>query len=136
MMLRLLTLALILATAPAWAASDIMGNPADETRAHELGEHLRCVVCQSETINDSQADMARDMRLLVRDKIREGWSDTQILDYARSRYGDYILMKPPFQANTYVLWGLPFALSLGIFTLVYRRVFAKKRGFSRRNQAD
>jgi cytochrome c-type biogenesis protein CcmH len=135
MMLRFLTLALFLVTAPALAATDIMDNPQDEARAHALGEHLRCVVCQSETINDSQADMARDMRLLVRDKIREGWSDTQIIDYARGRYGDYILMKPPFQANTYALWGLPFVLSVGVFVLVYRRVFAKKRGFSRRDKA-
>ena len=78
-----------------------------------LGNTFRCVVCQSESINDSQADMARDLRQLVRDKIHAGWTDQQVTDYVRTRYGDFILLKPPVQSNTLLLWGAP-AVFLGL----------------------
>lgn len=88
-------------------AADFLPDPGQEARAVALGAELRCVVCQSESINDSQADMARDMRLLVRDKISQGWTNAQITDFIRARYGDFILLRPPFQPNTYLLWGGP-----------------------------
>ena len=110
-------LVLLISLAASAATDEALGDPHQEARAHALGEELRCVVCQSESINDSQADMARDMRLLVREKIHQGWSDQQILDFARARYGDFILLKPPMQGNTYLLWGLPL-LILGIGGLV------------------
>jgi cytochrome c-type biogenesis protein CcmH len=111
--------------APARAADQPLSDPVQEARAIAIGGEVRCVVCQSETINDSQADMARDLRQLVRDKISAGWSDKQILDYIRARYGDFILLRPPLQANTYILWLSPM-LFLGlacacVFVLLKRR---------------
>jgi len=104
--MKIWLLAFLLCTLPAFA-DDALPNPQEEARAVAVGEELRCVVCQSESINDSQADMARDMRLLVREKIHQGWSDQQIFDFARARYGDFILLRPPVQTNTYMLWALP-----------------------------
>ena len=102
----LLVLMIFLAGFPA-AADEAMDNPAYEARAVAIGNELRCVVCQSQSINDSQADMARNMRILVRTKIQEGWSDQEIYAYIRSRYGDFILLRPPFQQNTWLLWLCP-----------------------------
>jgi len=101
-------------------------DPAIEARARILGDELRCVVCQSSSINDSQADMARDMRQLVRDKIEAGWSDQQILNYMQKRYGDFILLRPPLQANTWILWLAPWlfgllAAGIGIMTATKRQ---------------
>jgi cytochrome c-type biogenesis protein CcmH len=104
-----------------------LADPAQEARALKLGSEIRCVVCQSESINDSQADMAYDLRQLVRDKIAAGWDDRRITDYIRARYGDFILLRPPFQANTYLLWLSPLfffgiaASCAGIFILRRRK---------------
>jgi len=81
-----------------------------ELRAREVGKSLRCVVCQSQSIEDSNAPLAQDMRNLVRVRIKEGDTDAQVYEMMRLRYGDEILMKPPFQLNTYLLWLLPGAL--------------------------
>jgi cytochrome c-type biogenesis protein CcmH len=108
-------------------ADEVVLDPQQEARAILLGSELRCVVCQSESINDSQADMARDMRLLVRDKIKQGWTDQEILDFVRARYGDFILLKPPFQANTYLLWALPSLLFAGAAGLVLDLFWKKKK---------
>ena len=106
-------------------------DPAQEARAVTLGDELRCTVCQSESINASQADMARDLRRMVRDKITAGWSDPQIIDYARTRYGDFILLKPPFQPNTYLLWLSPLVFvsiaGLCVFVLFRRSLKRGKR---------
>jgi cytochrome c-type biogenesis protein CcmH len=98
-----------------------IADPSQESRAVAIGQSLRCVVCQSESINDSQADMARDMRQLVRDRIKEGWTDQQIYDYARARYGDFILLRPPFQTNTWLLWLAPllFLVLAGSFVFLF-----------------
>jgi cytochrome c-type biogenesis protein CcmH len=123
--LRLAVVVMAFLLAPAYAVTgEVLADPGQEARAVVLGEELRCVVCQSETINDSQADMARDMRILVREKITEGWSDAQILDFMHSRYGDFILLKPPFQMNTYVLWMMPvmfLVLAAFLVSLLFRR---------------
>jgi len=84
-----------------------LSNSADEARAVALGKKLRCVTCQSESINDSQSDMARNMRELVREKIRYGWSDNDITEFLRQRYGDFILLKPQLRAKTVFLWLCP-----------------------------
>ncbi len=118
-------LLLLLFSLPAWA-QETLPDPQQEARAVTLGEELRCVVCQSESINDSQADMARDMRLLVREKISQGWTDQQILTFARTRYGDFILLKPPLQSNTYLLWGLPL-LFLGVAGVMIWPLFRKRK---------
>lgn len=84
-----------------------------ETRAKEVGRSLRCVVCQNQSIDESDAPLAADMRKLVRSRLKEGDSNAQVIDYMQERYGDYVLLKPPVQTNTYILWFLPFVLLMG-----------------------
>lgn len=84
-----------------------------EARAKEVGRSLRCVVCQNQSIDESDAPLAADMRKLVRTRLKEGDSNAEVIDYMQERYGDYVLLKPPVQTNTYILWFLPFVLLLG-----------------------
>jgi cytochrome c-type biogenesis protein CcmH len=92
--------------------AEMLKDPKQEARAEKLGAGLRCMVCQSESIEESNADLARDLRVIVRQRIVAGESDDQIVDYLHSRYGDYVLLDPPFKAKTLVLWLGPFALLL------------------------
>ncbi|PHR55683.1 MAG: cytochrome C biogenesis protein [Robiginitomaculum sp.] len=89
-----------------------------EQRARSVGKSLRCVVCQNQSIDDSNAPLAADMRLLVRERIRAGDRNEDVLIYMRDRYGDFVLLKPPFQPNTYILWFAPMGL-LVLFLLWY-----------------
>jgi len=99
-----------------------MKNPALEARARALSEQLRCMVCQNESIDDSEAPLARDIRLLIRERIKEGESNDQVRAYLVSRYGDFILLKPPFQADTWLLWLSPaLILGLGLAAALYAR---------------
>lgn len=84
-----------------------------EARAKDVSRSLRCVVCQNQSIDESDAPLASDMRKLVRERLREGDSNAEVIDYMQERYGDYVLLKPPVQRNTYILWFLPFILLLG-----------------------
>lgn len=81
-----------------------LADPALETRAQHLFTELRCLVCQNQTISDSDARIAHDLRLLVRTRLQDGESDAAILDYIHSRYGDFVLMRPPVRASTWGLW--------------------------------
>ncbi len=94
-----------------------------ENRAREVGRSLRCVVCQNQSIEESEASLAKDMRILVRERIASGDSDAEIIDYMRSRYGDYVLLKPPFQNNTYLLWFTPglVIIVMGLWFLIVAR---------------
>lgn len=83
-----------------------------EERAREIGQSLRCVVCQNQSIDESDAPLASDMRKLVRTRIAEGDSNADVIAYMRDKYGDYVLLKPPVQSNTYALWIMPFLLLL------------------------
>ncbi len=97
---------------------EMMSDPALEARAREVSKALRCVVCQNETIDDSNAELARDMRLMVRERIAAGDSNKQVLDYMVARYGDFVLLKPRFTGETIVLWIGPFiVLVLGAIAL-------------------
>ncbi|WP_412774703.1 cytochrome c-type biogenesis protein [Nitrobacter sp.] len=121
----LVCLALAMAS-PALAVlpDEIMSNPAQEARARNLSRELRCMVCQNQSIDDSSAPLARDLRLLVRERIAAGDSDQQVLDFLVARYGDFVLLKPPFETNTLLLWLLtPLVLAGGGLTLL---------GYSRR----
>ncbi len=94
-------------------AQDPQPRPSEaevEQRAREIGRGLRCVMCKNESIEESPSTTAQDMRRIVRQRVRNGETDAEIMDYMQSRYGDFILLKPPVQANTYLLWGLPFML--------------------------
>jgi cytochrome c-type biogenesis protein CcmH len=108
-------LLLLMASAPAFAApvADTFSNPTTEARARALQRQLRCLVCQGESIDESGATLAADLRHLVRQQIADGKSDREIKDYLVARYGDFILMQPPLQADTYFLWLAPFVVLLG-----------------------
>jgi cytochrome c-type biogenesis protein CcmH len=120
--LHALTLLLALfATAPCSAVepNEMLSNPALEARARAISRELRCMVCQNESIDESQAPLAHDLRVLVRQRIMAGDSDRQIINFLVSRYGEFILLKPPLSWNTLALWGAPPALLLfGIAMIV------------------
>ena len=93
---------------------EIMSDPAKESRARDLSRELRCMVCQNQSIDDSEAPLARDLRLLVRERIAAGDSDAQVMDFLVARYGEFVLLKPRFESHTWLLWLLPpFALAGG-----------------------
>src|SRR3954447_15737642 len=86
---------------------EIMADPAKELRARELSRELRCMVCQNQSIDDSEAPLARDLRLLVRERIAAGDSDGQVIDFLVARYGEFVLLKPRLKPHTLLLWLLP-----------------------------
>jgi len=99
----------MVASYPAQAVQpdEVLTDAALETRARNLSRELRCMVCQNQSIDDSDAPLARDLRLLVRERLKAGDSDTQILDFLVARYGDFVLLKPRFTSHTALLWLLP-----------------------------
>ena len=100
-----------LTSAHAVQPDEIMADPAKESRARDLSRELRCMVCQNQSIDDSEAPLARDLRLLVRERIAAGDSDSQVIDFLVARYGEFVLLKPRFESHTLLLWLLPpFAL--------------------------
>jgi cytochrome c-type biogenesis protein CcmH len=104
---------------------EILKNPQLEARARHLSEELRCMVCQNQSIDDSAAPLARDLRLLVRERLTAGDSDQQVLNYLVARYGEFVLLKPRFELQNLLLWGLPpFALVAGMIALF---VMARRR---------
>jgi len=113
-MTRVLAFLLLLVPALAAAApvGDTFSDPAMEQRARNLQRQLRCLVCQGESVDESGSPFSADVRHLVRQQIADGKSDQQIEDYLVDRYGDFILMKPPLQADTWLLWLAPFGVLL------------------------
>lgn len=114
-MRKLLAIAAVLASlSPAFALTpdELLKDPALEHRAREISAQLRCLVCQNQSIDDSDAPLAKDLRTLVREQLVQGKSDGEIMDFVVSRYGDYVLLKPPFSTSTLLLWGTPFAVLL------------------------
>ncbi len=91
---------------------EVLKDAALETRARDISKDLRCLVCQNESIDDSSAPLAKDLRVLVRERLTLGDTDTQIFDYVVARYGNYVLLKPPFKADTFLLWAAPFIVML------------------------
>jgi cytochrome c-type biogenesis protein CcmH len=125
-MMRLAAALFLLLSSVAMAAPapDTMPNPAMEARARALQRELRCLVCQGESLDESNATLAVDLRHLIREHMRAGESDAQIKQFLVSRYGDFILMKPPFDPGTYALWLTPFAVliaGIGVSIWVVRR---------------
>jgi len=121
----LLAFVLMLLAAPAFAVNpdEVLADPALEARARALSAELRCMVCQNQSIDDSNADLAKDLRLLVRERITDGDSDEAVLNYIVSRYGEFVLLKPRFSMKTGLLWGAPALLVLagGLSLLVFAR---------------
>lgn len=99
-------------SAQAVEPDEMLADPVLEERARVISKDLRCVVCQNQDIDSSNAGVARDLRLLVRERLLEGDSNNQVMAYIQARYGDYVLLKPPFKPSTYALWGTPIALML------------------------
>ena len=110
---------------PALAISDPaerLPDPAQEARAEQVGSQLRCLVCQNESIEDSGADLARDLRKIVRQRVAAGDSDAQIVAWMTARYGDFVRLRPPFRPLTWLLWGSPvLALLVGAAAVWFSR---------------
>jgi cytochrome c-type biogenesis protein CcmH len=121
-----MTLALLTAL-PAHAVNpdEILPDPVLEERARNLSGQLRCMVCQNQSIDDSNAELARDLRVLVRERLVDGDTDQEVIDYVVSRYGEFVLLKPRVSAKTIILWAAPVGLLLiGIIAIV---VFVRTR---------
>ncbi|MGX9144840.1 cytochrome c-type biogenesis protein [Mesorhizobium sp. 128a] len=120
----ILLLALLFAgAAQAVKPDEVLADPALEARARSLSEGLRCMVCQNQSIDESDADLARDLRILVRQRLVAGDTDQQVMDYIVSRYGEFVLLKPRFSPRNALLWGTPVLLLLigGIFIVLTTR---------------
>ena len=125
----LLGLALALAApmiAHAVQPDEILPDPGLEHRAREISGGVRCMVCQNENIDDSNAPLARDLRLLVRERLKKGDSDDQVRDYLVARYGDFVLLKPPLRPYTLILWITPALVLLGAAAFTIARARARK----------
>jgi cytochrome c-type biogenesis protein CcmH len=107
-----LALSLAATGAHAVAPDEMLANPVLEKRARTISAELRCMVCQNESIDDSNADLAKDLRLLVRERLVAGDTDEQVLDFLVARYGEFVLLKPRLQTSTLLLWGFPIAALL------------------------
>lgn len=118
-------LGVLLTLSPAFALSpdELLKDPALEARARAISAELRCLVCQNQSIDDSDAPLAKDLRTLVREQLTLGKSDAEIMDFVVARYGEFVLLKPRLTAGTLLLWGTPFAVLLiaGAALLMRRR---------------
>ena len=114
-------MALLLATWPALAVEpdEMLADPALEARARELTRELRCVVCQNQSVDDSDAPLARDIRILVRERIKNGDTDDEARDYIVARYGKFVLLRPPLARDTLILWFGPAVLLIVALTLAW-----------------
>ena len=134
-MKRLLLAVLLWAgTAHAVLPDEQLADPVLEARARAVSQELRCVVCQNQSIDDSDAPLARDLRLLLRERLQAGATDAEARDYLVARYGHYVLLKPPFEAATWALWFGPFLVlaagGAGVWAYVRRRRTATPDGLS------
>ena len=106
---------------------EFLQNPKQEMRARNISKNIRCLVCQNESIDDSSAPLAKDLRALIRIKVQENDTDEEIYKFLTDRYGDFILLKPPFKISTFLLWSLPFVfVIIGIFILFVHNKKSKK----------
>lgn len=128
-MMRNLILAVFLAcfahSAFAVEPAEMLKDPALEARARELSKEVRCLVCQNQSIDDSNAGLAKDLRVLLRERLVAGDSDAEIKEFLVERYGDFVLLKPPVKASTYVLWYGP--LAVGVLGAIGVAVFLLRR---------
>jgi len=106
---------------------EILKNQEQETRAREISKNIRCMICQNQSIDESDAPLAKDLRILIRKKIIDGKNDKEIYKFLTDRYGDFILLKPPFKSNTLLLWLLPFIFfGVGVFLIFFHNKKSKK----------
>ena len=106
---------------------EVLENQKQELRARNISKIIRCMVCQNQSIDESNAPLAKDLRILIRNKIKEGKKDKEIYNFLTDRYGDFILLKPPLKSSTLALWLLPFIfLIIGFFIVFYHNKKSKK----------
>src|SRR5262249_17243619 len=118
-LMTLFVLLLASGPSPAVQPDEILKDSVLESRARNLSRELRCMVCQNQSIDDSEAPLARDLRILVRERLTQGDSNQQVLDFLVARYGEFVLLKPRLEWHTLLLWGLPpMALVAGIIALL------------------
>tara|TARA_B100000029_G_scaffold271208_1_gene266339 strand:+ start:4195 stop:4602 length:408 start_codon:yes stop_codon:yes gene_type:complete len=99
---------------------EILKNQKQEQRARKISKNVRCMICQNQSIDESDAILAKDLRILIREKIKDGYNDDQIYKFLTERYGDFILLKPPFKLSTLLLWVLPFIFFIfGILLILF-----------------
>lgn len=129
-MTRLLLALMLMLAAPAMAMSpaEMLKDPAQEARAREIGKTLRCLVCQSESVDDSDSEFARDVRAMVRDRVKAGDSDAAIVAALQARYGDFILLDPPMAGRTWLLWLTPVLVLLGGLAAVGLKLSSSRNG--------
>jgi len=123
----LIFLAASLTPALAVNPDEVLADPALEARARAISAELRCMVCQNQSIDDSNAELAKDLRVLVRERLMAGDTDAQVHAYLVSRYGEFVLLKPPLGFNTLLLWGMPVALLLIGGVVIYRQTARRRR---------
>ena len=106
---------------------EVLENQKQELRARNISKNIRCMICQNQSIDESSASLAKDLRILIRNKIKEGNSNEEIYKFLTDRYGDFILLKPPIKLSTLALWVLPFVfLLIGIFVVFWHNKKSKK----------
>jgi cytochrome c-type biogenesis protein CcmH len=107
---------------------EFLQNPKQELKARNISKNVRCLVCQNQSIDESAAPLAKDLRVLIRKKVKEGHTESEIYKFLTDRYGDFILLKPPLKKTTFMLWFLPFVfLAIGIFILFWHHKKSKKK---------
>ncbi len=107
---------------------EFLQNLKQELKARNISKNVRCLVCQNQSIDESAAPLAKDLRILIRKKVKEGHTENEIYKFLTDRYGDFILLKPPLKRTTFVLWFLPFVfLAIGIFILSWHHKKSKKK---------
>ncbi len=107
---------------------EFLQNPKQELKARNISKNVRCLVCQNQSIDESAAPLAKDLRILIRKKVKEGYTENEIYKFLTDRYGDFILLKPPVKKSTFMLWFLPFVfLAIGIFILFWHHKKSKKK---------
>ena len=105
---------------------EVLENQEQELRARNISKNIRCMICQNQSIDESNAPLAKDLRILIRNKIKEGKKDKEIYNFLTDRYGDFILLKPPLKSSTLALWLLPFIfLIIGFFIVFYHNKKSK-----------
>ena len=106
---------------------EFLQNPKQELKARNISKNVRCLVCQNQSIDESAAPLAKDLRILIRKKVKEGYTENEIYKFLTDRYGDFILLKPPFKLSTLALWLLPFIFFIvGVFIVFWHNKKSKK----------
>ena len=127
-----ITFVIAIGASPARAVlpDEVMSDPAKEARARALSQELRCMVCQNQSIDDSEAPLARDLRLLVRERIASGDTDAQVIDFLVARYGEFVLLRPRLERQTLLLWLVPPLVLFGGGLMLWLQARRRKTGSS------